>query len=205
MSKKDDVEVLSEEEKALEQEGSNQLKEEEVRNAVIEDFGFDAEADKDKIDKLTGERMSSHKKLSTAIGQKVKIRGERDALKGKPADGKKDDDVVVPAAPVFSIKDTMALQKANVAEEDIDDVTEYAAFKKVSVAEALKSPILQATLKQKSEERQSAEATATGAKRTGNTRIPEAQLLENANKGVMPETSEDFGRLWNARHRTGKK
>jgi len=53
-------------------------KEEEVREKVIEEFGFTEDDDSDKIDKLVEKEMEHSKKLSEAIGQKIK---QRDKVK----------------------------------------------------------------------------------------------------------------------------
>ena len=58
-------------------------------------------------------------------------------------------------------KDLYALIEAKVPQEDIEDVTEYAAFKKISVADALKSGVVKNMLAEKSEFRRTANATQT--------------------------------------------
>ncbi len=205
MSKID--EAVDPEELKLEQDSLKEVNEEEVRTGVIEEFGFDPEADKEKIEKAVAKEVKHRKTLSVAIGQKVKIRTERDTLKGAGAgDGKGGKGgEAAPAEPVLTIKDSLALQKANIAEEDLDEVLDYAKFKKVSVAEALKSSILQTTLKQRAEERTTAEATRTGKARAGNTSLSDEQLLANAAKGELPEDEADLGRLWRLRRKNASK
>lgn len=96
----------------------------------------------------------------------------------------------------MSTKDTLALARANVDDEDIEDVVEYAQFKKISISEALKSPILKATLSDKSEKRNTADATNTGRNRTGSKKASAENMLEKANKtGELPESSEDMQKL----------
>ncbi len=72
------------EEIAAEQAATKEVKEEEVRAAVISEYGFDEETDKERIDKLVTKEMENHKKLSTAIGQKIKHRTEAEALRNDP-------------------------------------------------------------------------------------------------------------------------
>ena len=59
----------------------------------------------------------------------------------------------------MSIKDIRALQ--DVADEDVDEVVEYAKFKGISIAEAKKTSAMQSMLRTRVEERATANATST--------------------------------------------
>src|SRR5665213_4150568 len=59
------------------------IKEEDVRTKIVEELGFDPEIDKERIDKLVAKEMDSKKKLSDAIGQKIKHRTEAEELRAK--------------------------------------------------------------------------------------------------------------------------
>lgn len=91
--------------------------------------------------------------------------------------------------------DIIAISKANIEAEDIEDVLEYARFKGIPVTEALKSSVVKATLSEKAELRKSAEATNTGSTRRGTSQLSDAQLLENARKGILPDSDADLDRL----------
>jgi hypothetical protein len=95
--------------------------------------------------------------------------------------------------------DLIAILKADVAEEDIQEVSDYAKLKGITISEALKSSVVKAILSEKNEERTTANATSTGNARRGSVKPNPAQLLENANKGVMPETDEEMETLIRAR------
>ncbi len=95
----------------------------------------------------------------------------------------------------LSAIDIIAISKANIEAEDVEDVLDYAKFKGISLAEALKSPVVKATLTQKDELRKTAQATSTGTSRRGSASITDSQLMSNAEKGIMPESDEDFKRL----------
>lgn len=95
----------------------------------------------------------------------------------------------------LSAIDIIAISKANIEAEDVEDVLDYAKFKGISLAEALKSPVVKATLTQKEELRKTAQATSTGTSRRGSASITDSQLMANAEKGIMPESDEDFKRL----------
>lgn len=90
----------------------------------------------------------------------------------------------------LSTKDFYALNKANVPEDDIDEVLEFSKFKNVSVSEALKSPILQAVLNQKVEFRRTASAAQTRSTRSQNVDMDGGTIIDNMrNKGeeAIPE------------------
>lgn len=72
------------EEHVAEQAALAEKKEEEVRAAIITEFGFDEVDDAERIDKLVTKEIESHKKLSSAIGQKIKHRTEAEALRNDP-------------------------------------------------------------------------------------------------------------------------
>ena len=97
-------------------------------------------------------------------------------------------------------KDTIALINAKVHEDDIDDIVEYAKFKKVSVSEALKSGVIKSTLAEKQEQRNTANATNTGKTRSGNAKLSGEALLEKAQStGDVPESDADMKALAEAR------
>ncbi len=100
----------------------------------------------------------------------------------------------------LSAADIVAITKANIEPEDIEDVLEYARFKKIPLHEAIKSSVVKATLAEKAEHRKSAAALSTGPARRGTTAVPEEALLSNARTtGALPESDADINRLVQAR------
>lgn len=97
----------------------------------------------------------------------------------------------------LSTFDLLALQKANIeTEEDLDEVTRWAGYNNITVAEALKSEVLKTVLANNTEVRRSAMAVNTGTtRRAGNGSISDDRLMADAQKGIMPESSDDIGRL----------
>ena len=77
--------VPSAEELEQERTALIEAKQEEVRVSVISEFGFDEDLDTDKIDKAVEKELDSRKKLSEAIGQKIKHRKEAEELRAKVA------------------------------------------------------------------------------------------------------------------------
>lgn len=99
----------------------------------------------------------------------------------------------------LSIKDTFALMKADVSEDDIEDVAEYAKFKKISIAEALKSSVVKSMIAEKEEFRKSQEASTTPNAKRGTPKVTDDVILENARKGKLGESEEDIKALFKAR------
>lgn len=100
----------------------------------------------------------------------------------------------------LSTRDVIALSKANIHEEDIDDVVEYAKFKKISVPEALKSNYIQTTLRERGEERKTASVTQTKGGARGAQKTSGEALLEKAEStGELPTTPEGMTALAEAR------
>lgn len=171
---------------AAEQAALQAPKEEEVRADIISDFGFDESVDGDKIDKLVEKEMSHRKKLSSAIGQKIKFRTEAEKNKQPippPNTSTEKGDL--------SSKEVYALMNAKVSEEDIDEVVEYARFKKITVGDALKTSTVKTMLSEKAEMRNTANAANTSPARRSNTQPKGEELLEAASKGKVPDEASD--------------
>lgn len=102
----------------------------------------------------------------------------------------------------LSQADLIAVVRADVADEDIDDIRDYAKLKKISVKEALSSPVMRSLLSERKEERATATATATGNKRSGVKSATPEDLLRRAQAGDFPESDEDINKLVEARFRS---
>lgn len=89
-----------------------------------------------------------------------------------------------------------SLVKANVADEDVNEVVLYARSHQMSVTEALKLPEVKAILRTKQDLRKSAEASNTGSVRRGSSKLTADDILDNARKGVLPSVNDDAG--WEA-------
>ena len=74
---------LTPEELAAELAATQVVKEDEVRAKVISEFGFNEVDDAERIDKLVQREVEQSKKLSSAIGQKIKHRTEAEELRKK--------------------------------------------------------------------------------------------------------------------------
>ena len=91
----------------------------------------------------------------------------------------------------FSLKDLRALDTADVHEDDLEAVEDYAKYKKISIAEALKDPIMKTTLDQKEEFRKTANAANTKSSRPSANKVTGEQLSKDLSEGKVPEKGSD--------------
>lgn len=199
-----DNDKVTQEELQAEQAELKEVKEEEVRASIINEYGFDETVDSERIDKLTAKEIEHRKKISQAIGQKIKWRNkanEPKPLESKPNNPKpeevKSDDL--------TIKDSILIQRANVDVEDIDEVVKWAKFNKQTIGEALQDDILKAVLAKKSEIRKTSQATSTGPTKRVVTKKSDEEIIQDSQSGKIPKPgSEEAERLFWAR-RGGKR
>ena len=130
------------------------------------------------------------------IARNQKIRAEKAEERAKKPEvktqsSKKDNEL--------STMDIIALSKANIDTEDMPEVLEYAKFKGISISEALKSPLIKATIQERVEMRNVASATNTGAARRSSGKVSDETLIANASKGNLPENDDDIDRLVKAK------
>lgn len=110
---------MDELEKAAEQEATKEVKEEEVRASIITEYGFDEVDDAERIDKLTKKEIESRQKLSSAIGQKIKQRTEKEALLNDP---RLKPPVVTPAENNIVPEDVTKVVAQQLEQRDLDDM-----------------------------------------------------------------------------------
>lgn len=99
----------------------------------------------------------------------------------------------------LSSRDIISITNAKINEDDIDEVIDYAKFKKISVTEALKVPFIKTLLADKEETRNTANASNVSNARRGVTKISDETLIANANAGKLPDNDEDIARLIEAK------
>ncbi len=95
----------------------------------------------------------------------------------------------------LSAQDLLALSKANIDTDDLDEVLDFASYRKQPIHEVLKSSTLKAILAEKAELRKSASAVNTGPTRRGSAGISDERLLSDADNGILPESDADMKRL----------
>lgn len=144
------------------------------------------EVDVETLKKQLAEKEEQNKKLferakqAEALAKQLKKPEEKETPKNE-----------------LNLKDIRALQ--DVHDDDVDQITDYAKFKGVSVAEAKKLPEMQALLRTREEERTTAQATNTGGGRKATSKDTHEAILERAEAGQLPEDDEGIKKLSEAR------
>jgi len=158
--------------------------EEQVNDETLE---VETEAEVEEQEEESIEDIKARLAKAEELANNYKVRAEKAEKKGeKPTKIETNG---------LSTKDILALSKANIEDDDLDEVLDYAAYKKLPIHEALKSSVLKATLAEKAEHRKSAEAVNVGATRRASGVASDDSILANARKGIMPESEDDIARL----------
>jgi len=145
------------------------------------------------------ERETEKKQLSDELAkakelaENYKIRSEKAEQLSKEKETPKTE---------LSQTDIITLAKADIHEDDIDEVLEYARFKKIPVKEALSSNVMKSLLAERKEERKTAEATSARASRAGIRARSGEELLSEAETGKVPDSEEGIKELVEARFRS---
>lgn len=170
--------------------------EEESEEDDTEDKSDDSNDSEETVESLNA-KLSQERKARK--DQQLRAEKAERLLKEK---GKKKESKDSDSKSDLSSKDIIAITNAKIHEDDIDDVVDYAKFKKISVAEALKSPILKQTLKAKAEERQTGDTTNTRKNRGGTAKKSGDALLDKASKtGELPGDDAGMDAVIDARHK----
>lgn len=142
------------------------------------------------------EKEELKKKLATLEAQKDHWR--------KKANEKKDDKTHNNYE--LSPKDLLAAMRAGIEDDsDIDEVLEYATFKKIPFHEALKNDVVKTILSNRAEFRKTAEIANTENQRKTVQKVSNGVLLDNLKKGDIPTSkSEAEALFWARRGRTKK-
>ena len=93
----------------------------------------------------------------------------------------------------LSTKDVVYLAKADIHDDDVDEVLDYAKLKGISVGKA--HEFLKPILAVRTEQRATASAANTSSVRRGASKATGETLLENAKAGKLPDSDDDIARL----------
>lgn len=169
---------------------NNELDEEVISTTPEETTdSYEVETDESSEDLET---LKARLAKAEELANNYKIRAEKAEKKTERSETPK---VAPKKSSELSTLDIIAISKANIDTDDVEEVVEYARFKGISVAEALKSNVIQTTLSQKEEMRKTAQATSTGQTRRGSSQISDERLLADAKKGILPDSDADIERL----------
>ena len=149
------------------------------------------EADDSEQDDIEALREELNKTKSAYESQKIRAEKAEARAKAKQAEKSYSKQ----SNPELSTFDIIAVTKADLDEEGLKEVMDFAKYKGISVSEALKSPVIKATLAEKEENKRVAEASNTSGGRRGSSKMSDEALLINAEKGIMPDSDADIARL----------
>jgi len=148
---KNDSHIETAEELEAEKEHLAEAKEDEIRDSIISEYGFDPEEDKERVDKLVARELSHKKNLSVAIKQKIgyrsKLGGDTSTKNPAKPDSQKEE------TPSVSDAVNQALEKERLEDmpysDDIKEVIkQVASINKVSVKKAVNDPYVQSRIEQ---------------------------------------------------------
>jgi hypothetical protein len=182
----------------------------EVEELVIED-GDDTEVIKTKV--------AEHNQKVKEHDEKVKEANAQLYARTKKAEGFEQDSTgkwVKKQAPAVQEKkeeaptsekslsqlDIIYIAKADIHEDDLEEVLNYAKTAKVSVKEA--HQYLKPILDIKVEQRKTANGTNTDGGKRGSSKLSDEALLADAEKGKLPESPEDIARLASLKLKKGR-
>lgn len=164
-----DENKVSAEELAAEQVALQERKEEDIRTAIVTEFGFDEVADAEKIEKLVTKEMEQSKKLSTAIGQKIKWR-DAASKPVTPVTPKPDEAKVLQPEDIDKKLDERLAQRdldeMNISDELRKDIGDWARFKGISVKQAARAPHIATQIADYEKSQQADEATISRTNRS---------------------------------------
>ena len=167
----DETKNVSPEELAAEQEALQENKEDEIRASIITEYGFDEVDDVDRIEKLVAKEMEHSKKLSSAIGQKIKWRTE--ATKPKettPPQGKKDNVVLDPETIKRTVNETLELRDLESLEYPKElkaEIQKISTTLGISTKQALKDPYIVFKISEYEKENKMDEASISRTNKSG--------------------------------------
>lgn len=168
-----------------------QTEEESTDLDTVEDVVESEESTESEVDW----KAEAEKQKQLAENQKVRAEKAERQAKTKV-------ETKVETQPGLSSKDTIALINAKVHEDDVDEVVDYAKFKKISIPEALKSSVIKTSLSERQELRNTANATNPGRTRSGSSKVSGDALLEKARKtGEVPESDADLDAMLTSRYK----
>jgi len=153
-----------------------------------------------KSEVLSQEFASLKEQADTKVKAEELANNYKIRAKKAGAEVKKKETVVPSNESELTPKDIYALMNAKVEEEDIEQVADYAKFKKISIAEALKSTVVKSMLEESTEHRITAQATQIRGGTRGVAKVSGDDLLSKAEKtGEVPETDEGMQAIFKAK------
>ena len=184
---------IDKEELAAEQVALQESKEDEVRDRVISEYGFDEVDDADRISKAVAKEIEHSKKMSQAIGQKIKWRTE--ATKPKevaPLEVKKDyvpQNLDVSKAVKQSLEEEF-LADLEYSPEIKKEIKRVADITGVTVKAALRDPYIVSKIADYTKAQEVEEASISKTKRSGGNKSYSLESPPNSNMSTPEGRAE---------------
>lgn len=182
----------------------NEFKEktqDEIRQSVVDEYGFDEYEDGEKIDKLVNKELEHQKSLSVAIKQKRKWREEAETLKKTTPPPVNAPQVMSDVEKLLDEKfEQRELGALQVSDEVRKEIEIYRKLNGVSVREAQNSDYIKFKIQQE-EQRARTESASIGGNRTGQVRRDFDSVKE---EDLADMTDEEFAQFKKARGLTQK-
>jgi hypothetical protein len=174
----------------LQENIDDELEEDDIEDEDLDESEDDESEDDDEEDDSDPKSKDARAKLN-AQNRFLKKEGY-EFINGKwvkPTNKKPDTKVEKKSSKTTALSnsDMFVLIKANVPEEDIQEVQDYARMKGVTIKEALSTNFVKTLLSDKAEERATAEAAHTGSSRRTTGKKTTSQVLSDAEKGDLPD------------------
>jgi hypothetical protein len=146
-----------------------------------------------------GEEATDYKALYEAEkGRRKRAETDLEKAKSKPAEVKTSNSTLSEAEIAKKVKDELVKDKLveedGLTDDELKEIEEFALVKKVSLAEAIKSPVIKRLIEDSKEMKRSKEVTSTDNRRAGSNRLSDEQLLTKA-RADKPLTEEELVRL----------
>lgn len=181
---------------------------ETLKSEIIADLGIDYEGNEEIVDKAVARELKNEEfKASLHADKKKHLEGKQtyvERLKKAgidPETGEKlevSKETTTPTKTNKSYKEQILENRAlnDVHEDDVEEIAEYAERKGLSLYEAKKSPVIQAFLSTRSEERKTAAAANTGSSRKSNTKADGEAILKKADSYQLdPSEMKDAAKV----------
>jgi len=166
------IESLTPEAIEAEKEQLKESSEDEIRASVIEKYGLDELEQSDLVESLVKDKLEEKKKLTTAIGQKIKYREQLQSKKEEKPEEKpqlqpkvvlSEDEILKKVEERLNQKE---LDSLGLSDELKQEVQNYAKLRNVSITEAVKSPFIQFQIKEAEEKAKAEEASISSTHKT---------------------------------------
>jgi len=161
---------------------TSQEEEEHEEETVVEDESTETEVDE------TEEEADDSDETVNELKKKVEtLEKQKNHWRKKATTGSKVESKVATQSDDISSTDLYTLVRADVHQDDVSEVVKAAKLLDVTVSEALEDSAVQAILEKRTAHRKAAQATNTKTARKSSHKPSDAEVVEEAKKGNIPD------------------